>query len=136
MFLKTYVHKLTSQHPFTSQLPLHCSFLYFTSSFSSQLLYFLYFAYFLTSWLSLLRSTLFSSLCFQLKNPISLLYRCRLFMCVMSLSTTLDICTPSPIDLRPSKREGCSYKVSAYSHSPRWEILLHLTLLIEKRHHL
>ena len=131
MFLRNFLHKLTSQLSFTSWLPLCHGFLYFTSLFSSQLLNLLYFASFLTLWLSILHDALFSSLGFQLKRLVSLLYRCRSIMCAMSPSITLDIYMPSPIDLRPSKREGWPYKISTYHHSPQWEILLHLTSLTE-----
>ena len=82
--------------------------------------------------------TVIFSLCCMLNSKIqfSYFYKCRLFMCVMSLSTTMDICTPSPMIIRPSEQEGCPCKFSAYSYSPGWEILHHSTLLTTEHHHL
>ena len=62
--------------------------------------------------------------------------KCRMFICAMSLSTTLDIYTLLPIDLKPSNREGCPYKALVGSHSPRWEVFIDLTFLTEQCNHL
>ena len=43
---------------------------------------------------------------------------CRLVMCVMSLSTTLDICTLGLLVVKWRNGVGCPCKVSAYSPSP------------------
>ena len=43
---------------------------------------------------------------------------CRLLMCAMSLSTTLDICTLGLLAFKWRNGGGCPCKVSAYSHSP------------------
>lgn len=110
---KTLQHLSLRNNPFFTALffalhfPIHCFIPLFRTS------------------IFLLHSALFLLLRIQLQNLVFYFYKFGLSLHAVSLSTTLEICTPSSMILRSSQQEGRLYKASTCSHLPGLGIVHH-----------